>query len=62
MQKLGNKVQRHRKMHIVIFYEPELNREAGFKEHECLPSQVLGSSLLGFGQKIVIEEQGKGKQ
>jgi hypothetical protein len=34
IQKLRKKVQRKRKMHIVIFYEPELNHEAGFEGHE----------------------------
>jgi hypothetical protein len=42
IQKLGKEVQRQRKMHIVIFYESKLSCEAGFEEHKCLPSQVLG--------------------
>ena len=41
MQRLGKEAQRQRKIHIINFYEPELNREAGFKEYECLPTQVL---------------------
>jgi hypothetical protein len=24
------------------YCQPKLNREAGFEEHKCLPSQVLG--------------------